>query len=369
MSQNTSNPSAIERDLDQTRSRLNANLNTLQQRMTPGQVLDDLMRYFRGKEGADFGRSLVDSVRGNPLPAAITGIGLTWLMASNPGTGVPSQSSPSTAGTNGLHVDRGWPGFNEGGHEAVTARVRTAEQGVARKQGEEEHQYASRLDVARGQALGLARHGDETTTSFSTRVRAALSSAQQTISEKSHDLRDQATGAASSLGSAVQEAGQGARQSVGDAAQRAGGAMAQGGQAIGKAGGNLLSTVTDSPVLMGALSLAAGALLGALLPQMDQEEVALGKIAGQARDTAKSLAQDAVDKSGNIAQLVLDKGGESADAHGLTGSKGPGELIDAAMSGDLAKDVKQVAGDVIHSGDEAVRKQALGQGKEAPASA
>ena len=365
MSQNMSDPSAsaIERDLDQTRSRLNTNLTMLQQRMTPGQVLDDLMRYFRGKEGADFGRSLVDSVRGNPLPAAITGIGLTWLMASNPRAGASSQTpSPAMSGTSGLRVERGWLGFNDGGHEAVTARVRTAEQLVGRKQGEEEHQYASRLDVARGQALGLARHEEETTTSFSDRVRAALTSAQETLAAKSHDLRDQATGAASTIGSALQ----GASHSVGEAAQRAGDAMGQGGQAAGKAGGNLLSTVTESPVLMGALSLAAGALLGALLPQLEQEEATLGKLAGQARDTAKSLAQDAVDRSGTIAQAVLDKGGDSAEAHGLTGSKGPGELLDAAMSGNLAKDVKQVAEDFIHSGNEAVRKEALGQGKEAP---
>jgi hypothetical protein len=65
----TSNPARIERDLDATRSRLGSHLSELQDRLSPGQVLDELMGYFRGNEGAAFGRNLVDSVRGNPMPA------------------------------------------------------------------------------------------------------------------------------------------------------------------------------------------------------------------------------------------------------------------------------------------------------------
>lgn len=83
MSDNMSDPAEIERSLDQTRSRLGSHLGELKNRLSPGQVLDDVMRYFRGSEGADFGRSLVANVRSNPLPAALTGVGLVWLMASS----------------------------------------------------------------------------------------------------------------------------------------------------------------------------------------------------------------------------------------------------------------------------------------------
>jgi len=378
MSQNLSEPNHIERDLDQTRTRLHGHLGELQQRLTPGQVLDDLMRYFRGKEGADFGRSLIESVRGNPLPAAITGVGLTWLMASNPRPGSAPQAGPAVSGSSTIRDFRGksdpsqasynqasynQSSYNQGGYEAVAARVRTAEQEVTRGQDEAEYQYTSRLDTARGQALGLARHSQETTESFSGRVRDALASAQQALSESAHNLRDQASGAAGAVGGVVHGAG----QSIGDAAQRAGDAMAYGTRATGKAGGNLISSVTESPVLLGALGLAAGALLGALLPQLEQEEATLGGIAAQVRDGAKGFAQDAVDKGGNIAQAVLDKSGDSAQAHGLTGTKGPGELVDAALSGNLARDIKEVAEDVIHSSDEAVRKEVLGHDKDGPA--
>ncbi len=130
--------------------------------------------------------------------------------------------------------------------------------------------------------------------------------------------------------------------------------------------GNLIAALSDSPVLLGALSLAAGALLGALVPQSDQEEAALGGIAGQTRATARDLAQEVVDRGGRVAQTVLEAGRSSASEHGLTSGKSTGTLVDAALSGDLAGNAKQVAQDVLRAGDEAVRKEGLGTGQGGP---
>ena len=359
----TSDPRRIERDLDQTRSRLDGHLSELQQRLSPGQVLDDLMGYFRGSEGADFGRSLLENVRANPMPAALTGIGVAWLMAINPRAGTTAQAAAPAASGNVVRTYGGPRGFDQGGYDAMTTRVTAAEQGVLREHGEADHAYTARLDDARGQAIGLARHAQETTESFGQRIGDALASARQAIVGGAHDLRDQASGAAGSIGSAAQSAA----QSVSGAAQRAGGAAAQGGQAASQAGGNLVAMLADNPALLGAIGLAAGALLGALLPQSGQEEAALGGIAGQARDTARSLAQGAVDQGTHVAQAVLDKGRESAEAHGLTGGKSPGDLVDAALSGGLASDARQVATDVLRAGEDVVRKETLGQGRDDPA--
>ena len=363
MSENTATPQTIESDLDQTRSRLDGHLDELRGRLTPGQVVDDLMVYFRGKEGAEFGRNLVDSVRGNPLPAAITGIGLTWLIAANPGAARSARTSRPN-GPGNLHIpeipegayDPRWSGFAQGGGTAVSGRVRIAEQSVTRTPNETDAAYGARLDAARGQALGLARHSEETETSFSQRVGHALSSARQAGADTAYGLRDKAGQMAGSVGSAAQNAG----DAIGDAAHHAGGAIAHSGLAIGQSGSSLARTLGESPIMLGALGLAAGALLGALLPQSEQEEAALGGVAGQARDMARDLGQQAADGGGHVAQAVLDKGQASAEEHGLTGNRSPGDLVDAAMSGSLAEDVRQVAGDVLHSGDAAIRKETTG---------
>jgi hypothetical protein len=59
------------------------------------------------------------------------------------------------------------------------ARIREAEQGITRHSEEAEDAYSARLDAARGQAIGLVQHAQETTASFAQRVRDALFAAQQ----------------------------------------------------------------------------------------------------------------------------------------------------------------------------------------------
>ena len=344
----TSNPARIERDLDDTRSRLGTHLSELQDRLSPGQVLDDLMGYFRGSEGAAFGQSLVANVRANPMPAAITGIGLAWLMASDPRG---ETAAPRPRSGVGLHH------YGREDYSATMTRIREAEQGVTRGSEEPDNAYSARLDVARGHAIGLAQHPQETTELFGERVRNALAAAERAVTETAHDLSDQVSDAIGGATSAVGSLGASAQNVAQEAVGHAGGALSHSGQAAGQMASNMIAALAESPVLLGALGLAAGALLGALVPQSDQEEAALGGIAKQARDTAASLAKEGIEGGKHIAQAVADKTRESARGHGLAGGKTPGQLVDAALSGELAGSASEIAKDVLRTGDEAIRKE------------
>ena len=150
----TSNPARIERDLDETRSRLGNHLNELQDQLSPGQVLDDLMGYFRGSEGAAFGQNLVANIRANPMPAAITGIGLAWLMASNPRAGsTPASTAPSAR----LHH------YGREDYSATMTRIREAEQGITRHSEEAEDAVlgSPRRCTRSGNRPGAACAGDD----------------------------------------------------------------------------------------------------------------------------------------------------------------------------------------------------------------
>ncbi len=78
-----------------------------------------------------------------------------------------------------------------------------------------------------------------------------------------------------------------------------------------------------TPVALGVLGLAAGALLVALVPQSDQEEAALEGIAKQARDTATSVANQSIEGGKHVAQAVADRARESAQGHGPAGARHP----------------------------------------------
>ena len=339
-----SDPAEIERDLDQTRNRLGSHLDALQDRLSPGQVLDDLMAYFKGSEGGAVGGALLQNIRTNPMPAAITGIGLAWLMATTSRNG--AAPAPDTRFSH----------YGRDDHAMTATRVREAEQGVTRLDDDTDLTYSERLDTARGQAMGLARHTQETAESFGQRVRDALSGVQDTISQTAQNLRDSATGTASAVGDRMGAMGSSAQDALRGAASTASNAMSQ----TGLMSGQFSKTIAESPVALGALGLAAGALLGALLPRTQQEDALFGGAAGQLREAATNLGRQAVESGQNVAKSVADKAKETAGAHGLTGETTPGQLLDSALSGDLVGHAKEVVSEAVRAGDEASRK-ALGQ--------
>ena len=80
MTDTPSNPNEIERDLAQTRARLDATIDALQQRLSPGEMVDQAIGYVKESGGGEFGRNLMLSVRDHPIPVALIGVGVAWLM-------------------------------------------------------------------------------------------------------------------------------------------------------------------------------------------------------------------------------------------------------------------------------------------------
>ena len=73
----------IERDLSGTRARLDATIDALRRRLAPGEMADRAVAYARGSGGGAFGRNLAGTVRGPPVPVALLGVGLAWLMLAD----------------------------------------------------------------------------------------------------------------------------------------------------------------------------------------------------------------------------------------------------------------------------------------------
>ena len=324
--------------------------------MTPGQVVDDIVRYFRGKEGTDFGRNLLSSVKENPLPAAVTGVGLAWLMAANGRTAV---MQPTSIAKSDVSIEAGADEASARRQDeiaAARARMHLAEESVGRREGEPDDAYKMRREEARGYAIGVVRQPEDTHESFADRIRSLLADGKQSIADGLDGAKASFGSAASSASGAVSGYGSSAQSAVADTAGKAHDALSAGGQSTAQAASRWAAALTESPVVMGVLSLAAGALLGALLPQSETEETALAGVAGKVRDTATGLAHDGLDKGGAVAKSVLDAGTASVHGHGLAGERSVGTLVDAAISGDLASDAKQVVADVLQAGDDAIRK-------------
>jgi ElaB/YqjD/DUF883 family membrane-anchored ribosome-binding protein len=74
-------PQEIQAEIERTRAEMDGTLSAIEQRLTPGQLVDQGLDYLRHSGAEEFASNLGGSVKQNPLPVALVGIGLAWLMA------------------------------------------------------------------------------------------------------------------------------------------------------------------------------------------------------------------------------------------------------------------------------------------------
>lgn len=81
MSSYTKSPDEIEQDILATRSHIDRTLDVLTMRLSPSGLVDQAVRTAR-ETGGEFTLNLGRAVRDNPVPTALIGLGLGWLMVS-----------------------------------------------------------------------------------------------------------------------------------------------------------------------------------------------------------------------------------------------------------------------------------------------
>ena len=90
-------PSTLEREIDQQRAEIGNIVHALESKLSPGQMIDTALGYAKGG-GGEFLHNLSDTVKANPVPTLLTGIGLVWLMAGQnrrPDYSAHASSGPS----------------------------------------------------------------------------------------------------------------------------------------------------------------------------------------------------------------------------------------------------------------------------------
>jgi len=86
-------PDELERDIERTRTDIDRTLSALQNSVSPAAVLDRTLRSTR-EGGGQFAASIGRTVRDNPVPLALLGVSLAWLMISSRDSG---EGEPTTA--------------------------------------------------------------------------------------------------------------------------------------------------------------------------------------------------------------------------------------------------------------------------------
>jgi hypothetical protein len=73
----------LERDTERTRLELANTIEELRDRLTPGQVLDEVLDYASDGDVGDYLRSFKRQAIGNPIPLSLMGASMAWLVAAS----------------------------------------------------------------------------------------------------------------------------------------------------------------------------------------------------------------------------------------------------------------------------------------------
>ena len=70
----------LEREADIARAKVSETAQSIRDKMTPGQLIDEFTGAFSGGDGSAALQNLKSQICDNPLPLTLVGAGLAWLM-------------------------------------------------------------------------------------------------------------------------------------------------------------------------------------------------------------------------------------------------------------------------------------------------
>ncbi len=301
----------LEREAETTRAQIAATLDELRGRMTPGQMVDQLVDYARDSGGGEFFRNFGQQVVGNPIPVTLVGAGLAWLMMAGrrgPGRG------DGAAG--GYGTDDVAAGMSEAGRARRSAGQTAGEQTATN--------VANLADHAVRRAHDWAQQTRATTERFNARVGEAGTDLQDTMTAAGASVRDAAATAYDAASTAYDTAAERSRQGV-DALGRSARAI---GDNLAATGQSFWASLQEQPLVLAGLGLALGGLLGASLPASEVEDRLMGDASDAAKSEARSFAQEQVDKGRHVAEQAWSAAKPEIDKQvdqAASGSRGESE--------------------------------------------
>ncbi len=251
-------PDEILAEIDRTRGEMDRTLSAIEQRLTPGQLVDQGIDYMRNSGANEFVHNLGGAAKNNPLPVALVGIGLTWLMALGR---QPAQHQ----GYGAYDAESSGPGMRE-------------------------------------KASGML-HG----------VSERMSSAKQQLSDKVGSMRE---GASSGMGS-MRDSASGSMSSMRD---RAGQVSESAREQWQRARGGIDYMLREQPLALGAIGIAIGAVLAAAAPRTRKEEEMMGEASRNLIDKTKEAAEPHLEKAKETAKQAAESvtSGMSSKTDGQT---------------------------------------------------
>jgi uncharacterized protein YjbJ (UPF0337 family)/gas vesicle protein len=319
----------IRADIDQTRASVGEKIDQLQSRLDPNrlkeqaqetvqEMLNDtansMTEYVRSHKD-EMVSSIADAARRNPLPTALVGLGLGWLILE------------SMAGNKRHDGDR----YQSDRYEYERRNLRSRFEGSSGRSqvSQGRGQYMADDYYNQYEAPDYSASGYPTRTEGSSEFQdqqdygnghkrgtnplaKAADAVKETVGDVGHEIKDRVSDVSQEVKERIGGAVDDVRQQAGQMGGQTQRSMVRAGNQMDewqhraryegqRRGQQVMRNLEDNPLTYGALALAAGAALALLLPQTRTENRYFGEVRDQVMEkgqevmqTAKSHAQEVV---------------------------------------------------------------------------
>jgi hypothetical protein len=265
-------------DIRRTRAQMDVTVDAIEDKLTPGELFHEAWTLMRGGSSSSVNRVL-RIARQHPMPAAIISLGLGWMV---------------------------YEGSGDRGREATDRRRRAA------RYTDDDAPLAQRDQQ---DALESVREG---ATAASRRIKDATRTAVDKAGDLAGQARDTMGDIADSASSMAGDVADSVRRQASDIGRQASELRDHARTGVREAQTGFWQTLEDQPLVVGAATLAAGLLVGLLLPSTPREDELMGTTRDLLVSQVKGLGQEALQKGQHVVAAAADTLKQGAEAQGLS---------------------------------------------------
>ena len=358
-------PAEIRADIEQTRDHMSETINAITERLSPDnikeqvveqvqelrdhvkeQVVEQVYEFRDNVREATIGRAedmvrqagdtvsdarytIMETIKQNPIPAALTGLGLGWLWMNR--RSAPSRPQSQYSQRNYGDYRRGAVQYDTGGggYYAGSMPQYQGQRGYEdyRSYGNTGGSVTGQVRDAAGNLVGQAQ---QTASSVAGQAQNTVSnlasSAQQTAGNLASSAQQTAGNLASSaqdtVGNLASTAQQTAGQVVDTVQDRAGQIVDTAQYQAQRLEDTVQRQLSQNPLAVGAVALALGAAVGLAIPQTEKEDQLMGEARDNLVEKAQEVASQTMEKVQQVAGEVTEGAKETvqqqAQQAGLT---------------------------------------------------
>ncbi len=263
----------IRDEIRRTRAHVDATVEAIEQKLSPGELMYEAWSLFRGGSGSSMNR-IWRIARQHPLPTAVIGLGLGWMAYES--AGGRERPGPRARHMAGYRGAEGWPG-----------------------------------EVEEPGAFESARQGRVAA------ARSAMDKASETAGNVGASMRRTAEAAAEAGGELAGQARHMASQAAGSMRRQASELGRQASELGEQARGGFWQALEEQPLVVGAAALASGLLAGLLLPSTQREDALMGESRDALLHEARGIGQEVLEQGRQVASTATETFRQSAEAQGV----------------------------------------------------